>query len=60
VNYEPVTVDEYDFPITRDVSRRVFTLDELLITVRQVVDGKLGPLDYSERKAALEPHISAL
>ena len=60
VNYEPVTVDEYDFPITRDVSRRVFTLDELLTTVRQVVDGKLGPLDYSERKAALEPHISAL
>jgi surface carbohydrate biosynthesis protein len=60
VNYEPVTVDEYDFPITRDVSRRVFTKDELLKTVRAIVDGQLGPLDYAERKAALEPHIAAL
>ena len=60
VNFEPVTVDEYDFPITRDVSRRVFTMDELLSTVRRIADGELGPLDYAERKAALEPHISAL
>jgi surface carbohydrate biosynthesis protein len=60
VNFEPVTVDEYDFPITRDVSRRVFTLDELLETVRQIVDRQMGPLDYATRKAALDPHISAL
>lgn len=60
VNFEPVTVDEYDFPITRDVSRRVFTLEELLATVRDVVDGRLGPLDYAVRKAAMEPHIAAL
>lgn len=60
VNFEPVTVDEYDFPITRDVSRRVFTVDELLTTVRQIVDGQLGPLDDAIRKKALEPHIAAL
>jgi hypothetical protein len=60
VNYEPVTVDEYDFPITRDVSRRVFTLDELLSTVRAIVDGQMGPLDYETRKDAMEPHIAAL
>ncbi|MDX2479013.1 MAG: hypothetical protein QNK24_01600 [Desulfuromusa sp.] len=60
VNFEPVTVDEYDFPITRDVSRRVFTLTELLSTVRKIVDGPLGPLDYQVRKAAMEPHIAAL
>ncbi|MBW2504358.1 MAG: hypothetical protein JRE16_07280 [Deltaproteobacteria bacterium] len=60
VNYEPVTVDEYDFPITRDVSRRVFNIDELLTAVRSIVNGELGPLDYAVRKAALEPHIAAL
>ena len=60
VNFEPVTVDEYDFPITRDVSRRVFNLDELLTTVRSIVSGQLGPLDYQVRKAAMDPHISAL
>jgi surface carbohydrate biosynthesis protein len=60
VNFEPVTVDEYDFPITRDVSRRVFTIEELLETVQDIVDGKIGPLDWQVRKAAMEPHISAL
>jgi hypothetical protein len=60
VNFEPITVDEYDFPITRDVSRRVFTIEELLATVRAVVDDKIGPLDWDVRKAALEPHIAAL
>ncbi|MEN8728844.1 MAG: surface carbohydrate biosynthesis protein [Desulfuromonadales bacterium] len=60
VNFEPVTIDEYDFPITRDVSRRVYTVDELLSTVREIVDGRIGPLDYAVRKAALEPHIAAL
>lgn len=60
VNYEPVTVDEYDFPITRDVSRRVFTLEELLTTVRAIVDGQMGPLDDATRKAAMAPHIAAL
>lgn len=60
VNFEPLTVDEYDFPITRDVSRRAFTLDELLTTVRSIVDGRLGPLDYAVRKAAMDPHIAAL
>jgi surface carbohydrate biosynthesis protein len=60
VNFEPVTVDEYDFPITREVSRRVFTRDELLTTVRAIVDGRMGPLDYEVRKAALAPHIAAL
>lgn len=60
VNYEPEVVDEYDFAITRDVSRRVFTLPELLTTVRAIVDGQLGPLDYQTRKAAMELHIAAL
>jgi surface carbohydrate biosynthesis protein len=60
VNFEPVTVDEYDFPITRDVSRRVFTVDELLTTVRAIVDGQMGPLDYEVRKTIMEPHIAAL
>jgi surface carbohydrate biosynthesis protein len=60
VNFEPLTVDEYDFPITREVSRRVFTVEELLTTVRAIVDGRMGPLDYQTRKAALEPHIAAL
>jgi hypothetical protein len=60
VNFEPVTVDEYDFPITRDVSRRVFTIEELLATVRAIVNGQIGPLDYEVRKTAMEPHIAAI
>ena len=60
VNFEPVTVDEYDFPITRDVSRRVFTVEELLATVQAIVDGEIGPLDWEVRKAAMQPHIAAL
>ena len=60
VNFEPELADEYDFAITRDVSHRVFTQCELLQTVRAIVDGQLGPLDYSTRKAAMEPHIAAL
>ncbi len=60
VNYEPEAVAEYDFAITSDVSRRVSTLEELLKTVRSIVDGETGPLDYATRKAAMEPHIAAL
>jgi len=60
INYEPEAVAEYDFAITADVSRRVSSLDELLKTVRLIVDGEMGPLDDSIRKAALEPHIAAL
>lgn len=60
INYEPIAVEEYDFAIVSNVSRRVSTLDELLKTTRLIVDGEMGPLDYATRKAALEPHIEAL
>jgi len=60
VNFEPEVADEYDFAITRDVSRRAFTEEELLDKVGAIVAGKMGPLDYSVRKAAMEPHIAAL
>ncbi len=60
VNYEPEAVEEYDFAITGDVSRRVSTIDELLSTVRSIVNEEIGPLDYATRKAAMEPHIAAL
>jgi surface carbohydrate biosynthesis protein len=60
VNFEPEIADEYDFAITRDVSHRVFTQDDVLKTVRAIVDGQLGPLDFAIRKAAMEPHIAAL
>ncbi len=60
VNFEPEVADEYDFAITRDVSHRTFTQEELLTTVRAIIAGEMGPLDYATRKAALEPHIAAL
>jgi len=60
VNFEPEVADEYDFAITRDVSHRAFTEAELLATVGAILTGKMGPLDYSVRKAAMEPHIAAL
>ena len=60
VNFEPEVADEYDFAITRNVSHRAFTEEELLDTVGAIVAGEMGPLDYSVRKAAMEPHIAAL
>ncbi|MCZ6752366.1 MAG: hypothetical protein O7E51_11120 [Acidobacteria bacterium] len=60
VNYEPEAVDEYDFELPRSVSHRAASVDELIMTVRALVDGKMGPLDYSIRKTALDPHIAAL
>ena len=60
VNYQPVKSEMFDFELPGLVSRCVFSLDELCATVRAIVDGKLGPLDYAERRKALDRHITGL
>ena len=60
VNYQPVKSELYDFELPGLVSRRVFSLDELCATVRDIVKGKLGPLDYAERRKVLDRHIAGL
>jgi surface carbohydrate biosynthesis protein len=60
VNYQPVKSEMFDFELPGLVSRCVFSLDELFATVRDMVKGKLGPLDYAERRKILDRHIAGL
>jgi hypothetical protein len=60
VNYQPVKSEMFDFKLPGLVSRCVFSLDELCTTVRAIVKGKLGPLDYAERRKILDRHITGL
>jgi hypothetical protein len=60
VNYQPVKSELFDFELPGLVSRCVFSLDELCATVRDIVKGKLGPLDYAERRKVLDRHIAGL
>ena len=60
VNYQPVRSEVFDFGLPRLVSRSAFSLEELCTTVRGIVKGKIGPLDYAERRKVLDRHIAAL
>jgi hypothetical protein len=60
VNYQPVKSEMFDFELPALVSRCVFALDELCATVRDITKGKLGPLDYAERRKILDRHIAGL
>jgi len=60
VNYQPVKSELLDFELPALVSRCVFALDELCATVRDITKGKLGPLDYAERRKILDRHIAGL
>ncbi|MGB9499227.1 MAG: surface carbohydrate biosynthesis protein [Dissulfuribacterales bacterium] len=60
VNYQPVRAEEFDFELPALVSRCVFSLDELCSTISDIVKGKLGPLDYAQRRKGLDRHITAL
>lgn len=60
VNYQPVKSEMFDFELPGLVSRCVFSLDELCTTVRAIVKGKLGLLDYAERRKILDRHIAGL
>jgi surface carbohydrate biosynthesis protein len=60
VNYQPVKSEMFDFELPGLVSRCVFSLDELCETVRQIMKGKLGPLEYAERRKILDRYITGL
>jgi hypothetical protein len=60
VNYQPVKSEVFDFELPCLVSRSVFSLDELCTTVHDIVKGKIGPLDYAERRKVLDRHIASL
>jgi len=42
------------------VSRCVFSVDELCATVQDIIKGKIGPLDFAECRKVLDRHIAAL
>jgi hypothetical protein len=60
VNYQPVKSEMLDFELPCLVSRCVFSVDELCATVRAMVQEKIGPLDYAERRKILDRHIAGL
>ena len=60
VSFEPTGSNEFDFELPRSVSHRTFSIDALCETVRDIVEGKRGPLDYPQRRAKLDRHIAAL
>jgi hypothetical protein len=60
VAYQPVTSKEFDDDMPNSLSHRVFSTDELRTTIRAIVTGDLGPLDYSLRRTILDQHIAAL
>jgi hypothetical protein len=60
VTYQPVTSEEFDDDMPNSLSHRAFSVDELCTTTRAIVDGELGPLDYSKRREILDQHIAAL
>ena len=60
VSYMPVASTTFDHKLPNDLSHRVGSVDELCRTVRSIVDGKLGPLDYQQRRRSLDPHIASL
>ena len=60
VNYQPVKSEVFDFELPGLVSRCVFSLDELCTTVRAIVKGEIGPLDYTDRRKILDQHIAGL
>jgi surface carbohydrate biosynthesis protein len=60
VAYQPVTGGKYDDDLPNEVSFRAYSLDELCLQVKEIVNGEKGPVDELERRRILEPHIAAL
>ena len=60
VLFQSVVSEEYDLELPNRLGHRTRDTDELYATTRDVVDGKLGPLDLEARRATLDRHIAAL
>jgi surface carbohydrate biosynthesis protein len=60
VNYQPVKSDILDFDLPILVSRCVFSADDVNEIVCNMIKGKLGPIDYQERRRVLDQHIASL
>ena len=60
VAYQPVTSEEFDDDLPNSLSHRAFSVNELCVTIRAIVAGKLGALDHSVRRRILDQHIAAL
>ena len=60
VNYQPVKSELLDFELPCQVSRCIFSVDELCATVQDIIKGKVGPLDFAECRKVLDRHIAAL
>jgi surface carbohydrate biosynthesis protein len=60
IAYQPVTGGKYDDDLPNKVSCRAYSLDELCLQVKEIVNGENGSVDELERSRILEPHIAAL
>ena len=60
VAYQPVTSEEFDDDWPNSLSHRAFSVDELCMTIRAMVAGEVGALEYSVRRKILDQYIAAL
>jgi surface carbohydrate biosynthesis protein len=60
VSYMPVVSEKFDHELPNTLSHQVDSADGLCATVRSIVNGELGPLDYDERRKHLDSHIASL
>jgi surface carbohydrate biosynthesis protein len=60
VNYQPVKSETFDYKLPALVSRCAFSLDELCSTVNDILEERLGPLEYAKRRSLLDHHIASL
>ena len=59
VAYQPVTSEEFDDDWPNALSHRVFSVDELCLTIRAMVAGELGPLEPSSQENFGSAHSGA-
>ena len=61
MDYEQAQAEvKFDHKLPNILSHRVGTVDALCGTVKSIVNGELGPLNYQERRKHLDPHIASL
>jgi surface carbohydrate biosynthesis protein len=59
VNYKPAASD-LDIELIESLGHEATNIDDLLKTLRSILNGELGPRDDPERKRHLERHLAAL
>lgn len=60
VAYQPVRLNGFDDELPNALSYRAFSIDELELTIRSILAGRIPVSDQDERRRRIERHIAAL